>query len=68
MLGLLVTFLVLLIIFALIWWIISVLPLPPPINRIAQVVCVVVFCIILIYMLLPFASGLGGGYVHPLVR
>jgi len=68
MIGFLVSFLVLLIIFSLIWWIVSVLPLPAPFARIAQVVVVVIFCLILIYMLLPFAGGLGGGFNHPLVR
>jgi hypothetical protein len=65
MIGLLVTFLVLLIIFSLFWWIVTVLPLPEPIGRIARVVVVVLFCIILIYMLLPYAGGFGG---HPLLR
>jgi hypothetical protein len=63
MLGLLVTILVMCIIFGLIWWIISVIPLPPPFARIAQVVCVVLFCLWLIYLILPLA---GGGFGHPL--
>ena len=62
MISILVTILVMCIIFGLLWWIVTVIPLPPPFARIAQVVIVVIFCIWLIYLLLPFA-----GY-HPLLR
>jgi hypothetical protein len=65
MLSLLVTFLVLLIIFSLLWWIVTQIPLPAPIAQIARVAVVVIFCLILIYLLLPFASG---GFTHPLPR
>lgn len=63
MLGLLVTILVMAIIFGLIWWIISVIPLPAPFAQIVRVVCVVIFCIWLVYLLLPLA---GGGFARPL--
>ena len=63
MLSLLVTILVMCIIFALIWWILTQLPLPAPFGRIAQVVCVVLFCLWLIYELLPLA-----GTGHVLIR
>lgn len=56
MLSILITILVMCIIFGLIWWIISVIPLPAPFARVAQVVCVVIFCIWLIYLLLPLAG------------
>ena len=62
MLSLLITILVMCIIFALIWWIFTQLPLPAPFAKIAQVVIVVIFCIWLIYELLPLTSGFG----HPL--
>ena len=63
MLGLLITILVMCIIFGLIWWIFTQIPLPQPFAKIAQVVIVVLFCIWLIYELLPLAGG-----VHPLLR
>jgi hypothetical protein len=68
MLSLLITILVMCIIFGLIWWIFTQIPLPAPFAQIARVVVVVIFCIWLIYLLLPLAGGLGGGFNHPLVR
>ena len=56
MISILVTILVMCIIFGLIWWILSVIPLPAPFGQIARVVCVVIFCIWLIYLILPFAG------------
>ena len=63
MISILVTVLVMAIIFGLIWWVLSVIPLPPPFGQIARVVCVVIFCLWLIYLLLPLA---GGGFGRPL--
>lgn len=65
MLSLLITILVVCIIFALIWWILTQIPLPAPFAQIVRVVVVVIFCIWLIYMLLPLA---GGGISHPFIR
>lgn len=65
MLSILVTILVMCLIFGLIWWIISLIPLPAPFGQVARVVIAVIFVIYLIYMLLPLA---GGGFGHPLVR
>lgn len=64
MISLLVTILVMCIIFGLIWWIFTQIPLPAPFAQIARVVIVVIFCLILIYTLLPLA---GGGFGHPLL-
>jgi hypothetical protein len=64
MISLLVTLLVVLIIFSLIWWIVSVLPLPPPFAQIARVVVVVIFCLVLIGMLLPYTGGFGHVFVR----
>ena len=64
MLSLLITILVMCIIFGLIWWVVSVIPLPQPFAKIAQVAIVVIFCIWLIYLLLPMAGGLN----HPILR
>lgn len=65
MLSLLVTVLVMAIILGLIWWILTVLPLPAPIAQIIRVVVVVIFIVWLIYLLLPLA---GGGFGHPFTR
>ena len=63
MISLLVQLLVLLIVFALVWWIFTLLPLPPPIKQVANVVIVAIFCLILIfYVLLPLA-GVGGRHL-----
>lgn len=65
MIGLLVTVLIMCIIFGVIWWIITLIPLPPPFMQIARVVIAVIFLIWLIYLLLPLAGS--GGFGHPLV-
>lgn len=52
MIDLIVYLAVLVIVFILIWWILSQLPLPEPIGRIVQIVLVVVAAIILISLLL----------------
>jgi hypothetical protein len=49
--------LVALIVLALVWWILTQLPLPPPIKQIATVVIVVIFVLWLIYLLLPLAGA-----------
>ena len=61
MISLLVTILVSCIIFGLIWWILSLVPLPAPFGQIARVVVAVIFAIWLIYLLLGFT---GGGGLH----
>ena len=62
MISILVSLLVLCLIFGVVWWILTLIPLPAPFGRVAQVVLAVLFLIILIYMLLPLAGGFGG---HP---
>ena len=57
MLALLVNLLVLLIIIAVAWWILTFLPLPHPLHKIAQVVLVVIAAIAVIYMLLGLVNG-----------
>jgi len=52
MITFLITFLIVIIILGLIWWVTTVLPLPEPFPRIVQVVVVVVGALIIIYMLL----------------
>jgi hypothetical protein len=51
-------------IFGLIWWIITMIPLPAPFAQVARVVIAVIFCIWLIYLLVPYAGWSG----HPLLR
>ena len=65
MISVLVTILVMCLIFGVVWWIITLIPLPAPFGRVAQVVIAVIFLIMLIYLLLPLA---GGGFGHPYVR
>ena len=68
MLGLLVSVLVMCIVFGLIFWILSQIPIPAPFAQIARVVCVVIFCIWLLYLLVPLAGSFSGGFGHPFVR
>jgi hypothetical protein len=63
--GLLVTILIMCIVFGVIWWILTLIPLPAPFGRVAQVVVAVIFLIWLLYLLLPLA---GAGFGHPFVR
>jgi hypothetical protein len=64
MLSLLVSLLVLLIIFAVIWWILGMIPIPPQFAWIVRVVFAIIFLIAMIELLT-------GGYTiigHPLLR
>jgi hypothetical protein len=56
MMGLLVSILILCLIFGVIWWVITLIPLPPPFKQIAMVVVALVFVLILISYLLPIAG------------
>jgi hypothetical protein len=57
MISILVWLVILCIVCALAYWIITQIPLPAPIQKIATVVIVVVFVIAIIYMLLPLTQG-----------
>ena len=63
MISILVSILVMCILLGLVWWVLSAIPLPAPFGQIARVVCVAIFCIWLIYLLLPFS-----GFGHTLLR
>jgi hypothetical protein len=65
MLSLLVTILIMCLVFGLIYWILSIVPLPSPFAQIARVVVAVIFAIWLIYLLLG-VTGVGLG--HPYLR
>ena len=63
MLSLLIWFLVLLIVFAIVWWILSMIPIPPQFRWIANVVLAIIFLIIVVSLL---TGNIGG--LHPLLR
>jgi hypothetical protein len=68
MIGLLITLLIVCLVASVAWWIISVIPFPPPLANariILQIIVAVVLLIWLIYALLPLA---GGGFGHPFPR
>ena len=52
----LIVIIVLGLIFALVWWALSYLPLPAPFSNIARFIVVLIFALILIYLLLPLAN------------
>lgn len=56
MISLLIYVLIMCIVLALVWWILTMLPLPDPAKQIVTVVLVVIFVIALIYLLLPLAG------------
>ena len=65
MLELLVYFLIVLVIFAIVWWILSMIPIPPQFKWVVNVILGIIFLIIVISML---TGGFGGvGLHHPLL-
>jgi hypothetical protein len=67
MIGFLITLLIICLIACVAWWIISVIPFPPPLagaRVILQIILAIILLIWLIYALLPLAGGFG----HPLLR
>jgi hypothetical protein len=66
MIGILITLLIVCLIASVAWWIISVIPFPPPLANariILQVILAVILLIWLIYALMPYAA-IG----HPFLR
>jgi hypothetical protein len=66
--GILITLLIICLVGCVAWWIISVLPFPPPLASariILQIIVAVVLLIWLVDALLPLA---GGGLWHPGLR
>lgn len=53
MIELLITLLVVVVIFGIIWYAISLIPLPPPFGVIAQLILVVILLLVLLYTVLP---------------
>jgi hypothetical protein len=64
MLSVLITLLIMCLIFGVIWWVATLIPLPAPFGRVVQVIIAVIFLIWLIYLLLPLA----GSGIHPVLR
>jgi hypothetical protein len=64
MIGLLITILIVCLIASVAWWIISVIPFPPPLANariILQIIVALILLVWLVYALLPYAG-------HPLLR
>ena len=56
LIHILIVVIILGLIFYLIWWALSYLPLPEPFAAIARFIVILVFALILIYLLLPLAN------------
>jgi len=64
MVGLLITLLVICLIASVVWWILTMIPIPPPFVWIVRVIFAVIFLIVLLDLLLGGGFGnlsLGGG-------
>lgn len=57
MITLLVNILVVLMVLGLFYWVVTMIPLPPPVRQVAMVVVAVIGCIALIYLLLGATGG-----------
>lgn len=55
MISLLITILILALIFGVVWWVLTLIPLPPPFLTVAQVVIALIFLLLIISYLLPLA-------------
>jgi hypothetical protein len=55
MIELLVTILVVLLVFGLVWYALTLIPLPPPFLQVAQVVLIIAMILVLVAYLLPMA-------------
>jgi hypothetical protein len=57
MISLLVSLLILCLIFGVAWWVLSLIPMPPPFKTVAQVVIAIIFLLVLIAWLAPSIGG-----------
>lgn len=57
MIHLLIWLLVLVLVLGVIWYALQLLPLPHPFNVIAQLILLVIFVVVLVSVLMPFAGG-----------
>jgi hypothetical protein len=60
LIHLLVVVLVLGVIFSLVWWALSYLPLSEPFAQVARFILILIFVLVLISMLIPLLGGWGG--------
>lgn len=58
MIGLLINLLIVALILGVAWWILSLIPLPPPFGMVVQVVFVII-CLIVVISLLASLGGVG---------
>jgi hypothetical protein len=56
MIHLLITLLILLLVFAVAWWALTMIPLPEPVALVARVVFAIIMLIVLLTYLLPMAG------------
>jgi VIT1/CCC1 family predicted Fe2+/Mn2+ transporter len=56
MISVLVSLLIAVLVLGIIYWIITLMPLPEPFHRWAQVIVALIFLIWLVYLLLPLAG------------
>lgn len=56
LIHILIVVIILGLVFAIIWWALSYLPLPQPFAQVARFIVVLIFALILIYLLLPLAN------------
>lgn len=66
MLALLINLLILVVIFGIIWWILSMVPVPPTMRWIVNVIFAVIFLIVVISMFMGAWTLPFGHPVHPL--
>jgi hypothetical protein len=59
MISLLITLLVVILVFGVIWYALSLIPLPPPFYQIAQLILLVVLLLVLLAYLLPLIGHPG---------
>lgn len=59
MITVLLHLLILVLILALIWWALSLLPLASPFDQIIRIILVIIFVVAIVYLLLPFAGVKG---------
>ena len=66
MLSLLVWFIVLIVVFAIVWWIVQQIPIPPQFRWVVNVILGLIFLIIVVSLLMGGFGGVGLG--HPILR
>lgn len=57
MIGALIHVLIVVIVLGLVWWLMTLIPLPAPFAQIAQVIIIIIAVLIIIALLWPLAGG-----------